>query len=584
MTGPIIAITTIALGAVVVVALLWVRMKRGDALATRPRAVNSLFQTAFEHHPAGVGYMTPEGRWIGANARLLAELGYTRAELIATSLMLLTHPQDRKQEAALFVELRGGRRRFYQMKKRLRRKGGEYGTYRVQMFGCSDGTTHVLQCIIEVAENEATFLERVADTLHQLRDTAVVLFDGAGTITRWNAGAEQLYGFAEAEMLGRSWGALHPDHGAATAKLRIAAAAEHGKASSATVRRRKDGSTVEVTGTILSEVRLGDPSAYLEICRQREQTSGRKEDEETADLRARNASLRDQLTNAEEEVRELRDSITALRAANGEFVRKIRMLTAMVRKTVATRSATAKTEHRAPDQLSVPLLEAGVTEVKWIPVAGAEIKATIGEVVTKAQTGTLLLDVGGVERRLVFREGMLVACASDDHEHAIGRLLIEAGIIGEKQLRAALEAHSITSLPIGSSLIQMELITKGDLESAILRKALLEISEAGSRETIQCAFVSQDLSPPGLVPVAIDLFAALGGEAPPVIESSPVSPEAPERTLVGRAGTRSRVYHDPACSTARRIPRKQRVHFASAAQAESENFRRCARCLSEEAQ
>ncbi len=582
MTEQFIAIATITLGTAVAFTLLWLRRKRSGAPApAEPRAVNSLFQTAFEYHPAGVGYMSPEGRWIGANARLVSELGYTRSELFATSLRLLTHPQDRKQEAALFGELRAGRRQFYQMSKRLQRKSGEYGTYRVQMFRCSDGSSQVLQCIIEADEHETTHLERVAETLHDMPDTAAILFDGAGTIAKWNLGAEQLFGFAEAEILGRPWDSLHPDHGAATAKLRIAAAAEHGKASSATVRRRKDGSTVEVTGTILSEVRLSDPNAYLEICRVRDRASNEILEDETPDLRAENALLRNQLTSAETQERELRNSITALRAANGEFVRKIGMLTAMVRKTVASRNRVAKTEHRPTDQPLEPLLDAAVTEVQWMPIAGAEIKATVHQLVTNARTGTLLLDINGVERRLVFREGLLVACASDDEEHAIGQLLVQAGIISEKQRRSALEAHSITSLPIGSSLVEMKLITKDDLENVILTKALHELSQAASREKIQYAFVDRDFSPAGIVPVAIDLLPALDVEVPSEIET-PAEPdsEVSERAFVGRAGSRSRVYHDPACATARRIPRKQRVHFGSAAQAQAENFRPCDRCLS----
>lgn len=133
---------------------------------------------------------------------------------------------------------------------------------------------------------------------------------------------------------------------------------------------------------------------------------------------------------------------------------------------------------------------------------------------------------------------------------------------------------------MGSSLLEMGMITKQDLESVIRTKALRELADAAAPDRIQYAFVNRDLSPPGMVPIAIDMLAAMGMGGPSEANAS-LQPEAvePTRTFVGRSGPRSRVYHDPECGTARRIPKKLRLTFDTAAEAEAQTFRRCERCL-----
>ncbi len=579
MNVQLIALAVILLATGAAVTFLWWRKPQMKPPAPgERRAVNSIFQATFEHHPAGIGFMNAEGRWLGANARLVSELGYPRAELFATSLRLLTHPQDRKHESALVGELRSGKRQSYQITKRILRKSGEYGRYRVQMFRCTGEEASVLQCIVEPDDLSTTRLERVAHALQEVPDTAAILFDGAGTISGWNLGAERLFGFSETEIVGRPWATLQADHAAATSRLRLTAADEHGRTASETARIRKDGTEVNVSGTILSDIRLDEPNQYLEICRARE--SSTEIDEEADEVLEADAAIQEELARAAEREAELLKKIAALTAANSEFARKLGMLKSVVRKTVSARSRPAGPPPATASGIEEGLTESSVSEVSWTAGAGDAIYDTVRTVASESRSGTLLLNVGGVERRFIFRNGFLVACTSEDDEHAIGQLLVEAGTINHKQRRSALEAHKMTGVPMGSSLLEMGMITKQDLESVIRTKALRELADAAAPDRIQYAFVNRDLSPPGMVPIAIDMLAAMGMGGPSEANAS-LQPEAvePTRTFVGRSGPRSRVYHDPECGTARRIPKKLRLTFDTAAEAEAQTFRRCERCL-----
>ena len=69
-------------------------------LTERLRAVRQLseseerFRGAFAHSAIGIALMSPEGRWLQVNAALCAMLGYSEAELLATTFQALTVPED----------------------------------------------------------------------------------------------------------------------------------------------------------------------------------------------------------------------------------------------------------------------------------------------------------------------------------------------------------------------------------------------------------------------------------------------------------------------------------------------------------
>ena len=82
-------------------------------------------------------------------------------------------------------------------------------------------------------------------------DDAIISTDLDGTVTSWNRASERLYGFTEAEMVGRSIVTILPDErkheeDVVHEKIRQGLAVEHFE----TVRRHKDGSLVDVSLTV----------------------------------------------------------------------------------------------------------------------------------------------------------------------------------------------------------------------------------------------------------------------------------------------------------------------------------------------
>src|SRR3546814_13629541 len=82
-------------------------------------------------------------------------------------------------------------------------------------------------------------------------DDAILAKDLDGTITSWNRGAERLFGYRAAEIVGKSVMLLLPDarqddEAPILARLRRGERVRH----YATVRRRKDGSLIDISTSV----------------------------------------------------------------------------------------------------------------------------------------------------------------------------------------------------------------------------------------------------------------------------------------------------------------------------------------------
>jgi diguanylate cyclase (GGDEF)-like protein/PAS domain S-box-containing protein len=106
-------------------------------------------------------------------------------------------------------------------------------------------------------ETRSRFLAAIV----QSTDDAVMSVSADGLITSWNRGAEHLFGYTSAEIVGKPYASLAPDdrrHGVEELVQRILAG-QHRKQME-TVGRRKDGSLVEIS---LSLSPLTDPSGAV---------------------------------------------------------------------------------------------------------------------------------------------------------------------------------------------------------------------------------------------------------------------------------------------------------------------------------
>src|SRR5262249_30283463 len=111
---------------------------------------------------------------------------------------------------------------------------------------------HMLSAFIDLTERK-----QAEDAIGQLAaivecsDDSIVSMDLNGVIMSWNKGAEKLFGYAAEEVIGKSiMIVIPPDR--ANEKTRVLESIRSGKKidNFETVRRRKDGSLVEMSTTI----------------------------------------------------------------------------------------------------------------------------------------------------------------------------------------------------------------------------------------------------------------------------------------------------------------------------------------------
>jgi PAS domain S-box-containing protein len=96
----------------------------------RLRAVRQLreseerFRGVFTHSAIGISLTSPEGRWLQVNAALCAILGYTEAELLATTFQALTLPEDLEVNLGYVRRALAGEIDHFELLKRYIHKDG----------------------------------------------------------------------------------------------------------------------------------------------------------------------------------------------------------------------------------------------------------------------------------------------------------------------------------------------------------------------------------------------------------------------------------------------------------------------------
>ncbi|NOT57642.1 MAG: PAS domain S-box protein [Deltaproteobacteria bacterium] len=83
------------------------------------------FRTTFEHAPIGIALIAPDGRWLDVNRALSELLGYSEAELLATTFQALTHPDDVATDVGNVQRLLNVELSSYQREKRYLHKHGQ---------------------------------------------------------------------------------------------------------------------------------------------------------------------------------------------------------------------------------------------------------------------------------------------------------------------------------------------------------------------------------------------------------------------------------------------------------------------------
>ena len=171
-----------------------------------------LFRDVFNASPIGIAVENLEGEPLFVNPALCAFLGFTEEELHRKHCIDFSPPEDAAKDWALFQQLRAGSIDHYQLEKRYFRSDGSlvWGNLIISLLK-THPVPHVIAMVEDITEKktaeEARF--RLAAIVESSED-AIVSGTLDGIIVSWNAGAERIYGYPEAEAVGKPIGILLP--------------------------------------------------------------------------------------------------------------------------------------------------------------------------------------------------------------------------------------------------------------------------------------------------------------------------------------------------------------------------------------
>lgn len=110
--------------------------------------------------------------------------------------------------------------------------------------------------------------ERLRIAVESTRDFAIAVTDEVGIVTHWNAGAQRIFGFEAAEMVGRSLAIVFTDEDQARGvpQEEMRKAEEQGRAEDERWHKRKDGSVFYCSG-VMTPFASGEARGFSKIAR-----------------------------------------------------------------------------------------------------------------------------------------------------------------------------------------------------------------------------------------------------------------------------------------------------------------------------
>lgn len=147
---------------------------------------------------------------------------------------------------------------------------------------------------------EDLFGERPYEALVKgIRDFGIIHLDLRANVLSWNKGAEIIFGFTEAEIVGQNFGIIFTadDRAAGIPEKELENAASRGRSEDARWHVRKDGSRVFANGvTTALKSDSGQLLGFAKICR--DDTERRRMEDALADANARSGVILDSITDA----------------------------------------------------------------------------------------------------------------------------------------------------------------------------------------------------------------------------------------------------------------------------------------------
>jgi PAS domain S-box-containing protein len=171
-----------------------------------------LFRDVFNASPIGIAVENLEGQPLFVNPAFCSFLGFSEEELRNKHCVDFSPPEDAQEDWALFQQLRAGSIDHYQLEKRYFRRDGSlvWGSLSISLLKSSPSPL-VLAMVEDITDKknaeEARF--RHAAVIES-SDDAIASGTLDGIIVSWNKGAQKIYGYTEAEALGKPISMLVP--------------------------------------------------------------------------------------------------------------------------------------------------------------------------------------------------------------------------------------------------------------------------------------------------------------------------------------------------------------------------------------
>lgn len=299
------------------------------------------YRLALDEAPTGMALVTPDGRIERCNRAFCEVLGYAQEEALHLSLQNVTHPEDLDADRALAVKLTRGEIQRYQLEKRYIRKDGApvEVIIRVSLLRKRDGSpSHFIAQVEDITlpkrlERELRSAEAKASGILDISADAVVSVDENHCITLFNAGAERIFRYRRAEVIGAPLEVLIPDRFRAAHRRHVARfaagpdlARRMGGRGTAIFGLRKGGEEFPADGTISRLEISGQPVLTVAV---RDVTDQKRSQDDQRFLAEVGAALAGSLDFdetlariAELPVRELTDvCILEIEASDGDLQR-----------------------------------------------------------------------------------------------------------------------------------------------------------------------------------------------------------------------------------------------------------------------
>lgn len=279
------------------------------------------FRAYFESATIGMATTSVAGAWMDVNPALCEMLGYAADELRGRKWSAITHPDDLVDDTAGFHEMLAGKRDHYAGNKRYLRKDGTtvYARLAARAVRKADGAVDYFVVLVEDV-TERNRLQRELERFENIvrfSDDAIIGKSLDGIVTSWNRGAERMFGYSAAEMIGRPMAALFPpelegEEEKILRRIRASETVSHFE----TVRLHKDGTRLDVSVTI-SPIYDGR-GRIIGASKIARDVTARKRAE--AELRSLNETLEQRIEERTRELARAKDAAEAANVAKSAFL------------------------------------------------------------------------------------------------------------------------------------------------------------------------------------------------------------------------------------------------------------------------